>query len=84
MNIMLLMMMIQTYVTVCCDLKPNVIYVTVVLIVLQFLQLPFIYNEKWSVGMLLGKLMNGFFCFTILTVLNMLLMYIVAIRSKLA
>ena len=35
-------------------------------------------------GMVLGKLMNGFFCFTILTILNMLLMYIAQIRSKLA
>ena len=84
MNIMLLLMMIQTYITVCCDLSPNVIVLTIVFNLTQFSQYPLLYNEEWSMGMVLGKLMNGFFCFTILTILNMLLMYIAQIRSKLA
>ena len=51
---------------------------------MQFVQVPYLYNEEWSGGLVLANLLNTFFCFTILTVFNMLLTYIAVIRSKLA
>ena len=40
------------------------------------------YNEVWSFGMVLGKVLNAFFLFIILTILSMLVTYIAQIRSK--
>ena len=83
-RLILLTTILFVYASVCCDLKPNIIYIMVTLNVMQFVQVPYLYKEEWSGGLVLANLLNTFFCFTILTVFNMLLTYIAVIRSKLA
>ena len=80
--IMLLMLMIQTFITVACDLSPNVICCTIVCLIMMFGQFPIMYNEIWSISMVVGKILNALFLFIILTILSMLVTYIAQIRSK--
>ena len=51
---------------------------------MEFVQYPLVYKQDWSFNMVLGKLLNTFFVFAILTVLGMLMTYIAKIRHKLS
>ena len=82
MNLTLLILMVQTYITVACDSGPNTIACTLTMLIMQFSQFPFLHNEEWSFSMIFGKLFNAFFCFAILTILSMLVTYIAMIRGK--
>ena len=63
-------------------MSPNVICCTIVCLIMMLGQFPIMYNEVWSFGMVLGKVLNAFFLFIILTILSMLVTYIAQIRSK--
>ena len=73
---MLQMLMVLTYITVACDLSPNIICCTIVYLIMVFGQFPMMYNEVWSIGMVLGKVFYAFFLFIGLTILSMLVTYI--------
>ena len=49
---------------------------------MMFGQFPIMYNEIWSFSMVFAKILNALFCFTILTIISMLVTYIAMLRSK--
>ena len=49
---------------------------------MMFGQFPIMYNEIWSFAMVFTKILNALFCFTILTIISMLVTYIAMLRSK--
>lgn len=75
------MLMIQTFITSACDIGPNIIAGTGVMLVISFVAFPVIKNEEWTVSLTLNKIFNTCFGFVILTVLGMLITYIAQIRS---
>ena len=54
------------------------------MMIMQFSQFPFLYNEEWSFSMIFGKMLNGLFCFAILTILSMIVTYIAMIRGRMS
>ena len=70
--------------TTACDFRRNLIASMIVFLVVMLVHFPILYNEVWSFKMILLKFLGAFFCFTILTVLSMLITYIAQIRSKMS
>ena len=75
-NLMLLMAMLMSFILHSCDLSRNIISCTIVSLVMMFGPNPIIYKEIWSFGMIIGKILNAFFIFTLLTVLSMVVTYV--------
>lgn len=61
----------------------NIIASTLTLLVMEFAIFPFLYSEEMVFSIIFAKVLNGFFCFIILTIMGMMVTYIAQIRGKL-
>ena len=83
-SFVLMMLITNIFIWVGCDPRSNIILCIVTTLFVEFVQFPIMYQEEWSVFMVIRKLIYTSFTLLFLLCMGMLVVYITQIRAKLS